>query len=102
MLITKVMHYLLINGSSLFWARDGTSERMISVGTKKGDVREQKKASVWKMQGWMSEKSTWDGSARTVRRRGEEARGEDQRGAGRSREESRRRGCIVERGKQLC
>lgn len=29
MLITKVMHYLLINGSSLFWARDGTSKWMI-------------------------------------------------------------------------
>lgn len=33
MLITKVMHYLLINESSLFWARDGTSKCMISVGT---------------------------------------------------------------------
>ena len=32
MLITKVMHYLLINDSSL-WARDGTGESMISVGT---------------------------------------------------------------------
>lgn len=32
MLITKVMHYLLINESSL-WARDGTGESMISVGT---------------------------------------------------------------------
>lgn len=29
MLITNVMHYLLINGSSLFWARDGTSKWMI-------------------------------------------------------------------------
>ncbi len=43
MLITKVMHYLLINGSSLFWAREGTSNWMISVGTKKkkGDSREE-------------------------------------------------------------
>lgn len=32
MLITKVMHYLLINESSL-WARDGTGESMISVAT---------------------------------------------------------------------
>lgn len=32
MLITKVMHYLLINESSL-WARDGTGESMISVET---------------------------------------------------------------------
>lgn len=40
MLITKVMHYLLINGSSLFRAGDGSSKRMISVGTKKGDSSE--------------------------------------------------------------
>ena len=46
MLITKVMHYLLINGSSPFRARDGTSEWMISVGTKKGDSSE---AGAWKM-----------------------------------------------------
>ena len=35
MLITKVMHYLLINGSSLSGQRDGASKWMIGVGHKK-------------------------------------------------------------------
>lgn len=62
MLITKVMHYLLINESSPFWAGDGTS----GVDDRCGDKKMANQAN--------------GGSSQVLGKRGEERRGEERGG----------------------